>query len=278
MQIRTKSISSIAARDHSADSGSILHIPHDGSIAPDINMFILPKMPLFGKTLKIDIAPPHFCPFNCTYCPRSTQINQKIDRFGIHREGAVLRCLPEILAAAPQTEHIVLGGSGEPTLFAGLAQLIRDIKKISQIPVVVESCGSLLWRSDVRQDIASANIVTATLDAADKTVYQCVNRPQMQIPFARFVNGLIDFSRGYKGKLWLVVHLLDGITAIQGEVIKLAEIVAQIRPDRVLLKTTPHPRIDPIGQPVSGERMLEFLSMFKTHNGSVVTETQEDTK
>ena len=79
---------------------------------------------------------------------------------------------------------ITLAGSGEPTLNLGLGRIIREIKAMSQIPVAVLTNGALLYLPEVRRELAAADIVLPSLDAAREETYRAINRPLPELSLA----------------------------------------------------------------------------------------------
>ena len=84
-----------------------------------------------------------------------------------------------------QPDYITLSGSGEPTLYSRLDELIDHIKDMTNIPVAVLTNGSLFWQEDVRQQLAAADLVMPSLDAGDPTAFHLVNRPHESITFGK---------------------------------------------------------------------------------------------
>lgn len=66
---------------------------------------------------------------------------------------------------ATRTDYITLSGSGSPTLYSRLDELIAAIRAMTAIPVAVLTNGSLLWQEDVRRQLLEAHLVIPSLDA-----------------------------------------------------------------------------------------------------------------
>lgn len=186
---------------------------------------------------------------------------------------AVLDELSRKLTSRP--DYITLGGSGEPTLFAELGELIRRIKKMTDIPVAVLTNGSLFWRKDVRDNLLAADVVIPSLDAGSVEKFQCVNRPVTGISFDQMIEGLITFRREYRGAYWLEILLVADHTDSEPEVRKLAEYVRRIQPDRVQLNTVTRPPAESGVNAVSPERLAELARIF-TPPAEVVADFRSD--
>jgi wyosine [tRNA(Phe)-imidazoG37] synthetase (radical SAM superfamily) len=136
-----------------------------------------------------------------------------------------------------EPDYITLSGSGEPTLYSRIGELIAIIKEITEIPVAVLTNGSLCWMPEVRQNIIKADVLLPSLDVGSEYFYYYVNRPHIDISFTRMLQGLIDLRNEYKGQYWLEVLLLGGVTSTELEIQKLAQCIERISPDRVQINT-----------------------------------------
>ena len=130
------------------------------------------------------------------------------------------------------------------------------------IPVAVLTNGSLFYDKDVRRAVRDADLIVPSLDAGDKTVFQCVNRPHPDISFENMIRGLIELRQMYNGSLWLEIFLLRGITAIEVTVEKIVSYVRKIKPDRIQLNTVARPPAEDFAFAVPEERMNYFARMF----------------
>jgi len=216
-----------------------------------------------GRSLGIDPVPFKTCTYDCLYCqlgptPRTTSERQEyVSVETILAEAAAK------LAGGVETDVITLSGSGEPTLNSGVGRIIQGLKALKAAPVVVLTNGSLLWRAEVREALAQADIVAPSLDAGDVDMFQRVNRPHADISFERMVEGLVAFREAFTGQMWLEVFLLAGLTDTEAEVSKIADIARRIRPDRVQLNTVARPTAYAQAQAVPQARMMELARLFQ---------------
>ena len=128
----------------------------------------------------------------------------------------------DALDAGAAPDYITLGGSGEPTLHAGLGEVARRVKRLSDIPVALLTNGALFFRPDARQDAARADVVLPSLDAPNAELFARINRPHESLRFERYVDGLAQFREEYTGQIWLEVVTSDtgcGVIIEDGEVI-----------------------------------------------------------
>jgi len=77
---------------------------------------------------------------------------------------AVLKDLEQVWRNDSQPDCVVFSGSGEPTLHDGLGLMIRAVKRLTKLPVVVFTNGSLLFKPELRQELRAADVVVSSLD------------------------------------------------------------------------------------------------------------------
>jgi wyosine [tRNA(Phe)-imidazoG37] synthetase (radical SAM superfamily) len=149
--------------------------------------------------------------------------------------------VPEVLKQVRQaltlhTGHIdwiTFVGSGEPTLDRLLGQMIRGVKAMAAHPVAVITNGALLYRPEVRKELAAADAVLPTMDAGNARLYRRINRPHPAITYERLLEGLIAFRKHYHGELWVEVMLVRDLNDGRHELCELAAVLDRIRPDEV---------------------------------------------
>jgi wyosine [tRNA(Phe)-imidazoG37] synthetase (radical SAM superfamily) len=193
---------------------------------------------MFGQTLQIKAIPHKLCPGDCLYCPFGRTTSKIIDRESVYSIKNSSKLLEEFLKRNSQIDYIIVSGPGEPVLNADLHWLIDTLRKMTSIPIAVATCGSLLWRISVYNDLLKANAVYVNIDAADKSIYHVINRFHQQIPFDRFVAGLKSFHAAFSGDLFVRVCLLDGLNTQDEHFYKLVSFVNQFGPKAIFVSTS----------------------------------------
>ncbi|MBN1192433.1 MAG: radical SAM protein [Coriobacteriia bacterium] len=214
-----------------------------------------------GRSLGIDLVPFKTCTYDCVYCQLGRTTHKTMERqhyVPVDEIMAQLRCR---LQSIERPDYITLAGSGEPTLNAGIGDLIGRIKESTDIPVAVLTNGSLLWMREVADSLMGADLVVPSLDAGDAELFERVNRPCEGISFGVMVEGISEFTTAFSGEVWLEVFLVEGVTSAPAEVSKIAVLVERIRPARTQLNTAWRPPAEADVRPVSGED-LERLSLL----------------
>jgi len=213
-----------------------------------------------GRSLGVDLVPFKTCTYDCIYCQLGRTTNETVERHEWVPLNDVLEELKGKLASKP--DYITLSGSGEPTLFSRLDELIAGIRSMTDIPVAVLTNGSLLWQEAVRRQLMDAHVVIPSLDAGHSSMFQAVNRPHESIPFDQMLQGLLAFREDYYGEYWLEVFLLAGHTVIDSEICKIVESVNRIKPDRVQLNTATRPTAEDYAVMVDRRKMADLVSRF----------------
>jgi len=227
-----------------------------------MNRYIFGPVPSrrLGRSLGVDLVPLKTCSYDCVYCQLGRTTCKTIERKEWVPLDAILSELEGKLSLRP--DYITLSGSGEPTLYSRLDEVIDRIKSITDIPVAVLTNGSLLWQEDVQQQLAAADLVMPSLDAGDPTTFHLVNRPHDDLTFEQMLSGLIAFRRHFRGQYWLEVLLVGAFTDSDPELAAIRACVAQIGPDRVLLGTVTRPPAEDYALAVPHKRLIELAATF----------------
>jgi wyosine [tRNA(Phe)-imidazoG37] synthetase (radical SAM superfamily) len=215
-----------------------------------------------GRSLGIDVTPFKTCSFDCVFCQCGCTTKLVSERAEFVPFEEVCAELERWLKEDGKADCITFAGSGEPTLYSRLGELIDFIKAHTTIPVIVLSNGTLLYRPAVRGELLQADIVKMSLSAWDESSFQKINRPAPGLMFENLLAGGCAFRKEFSGKLWLEVFLMEGINADSGQVCKIAEAAAKIRPDRIHLNTAVRPPAEAGVQPVAKEKLEMLCALF----------------
>jgi len=191
-----------------------------------------------GRSLGIDLISYKTCSFDCIYCQVGKTTNQTIERAEYVPTQAVLTELEQRLKNPPGIDFLTFSGSGEPTLHIALGQIIKRLKQLSPLPIAVLTNGSLLWRGDVQKDLIPADIVLPTLSSPTPENFQRIHHPHPDLKLEKIIEGMINFRKIFKGKIWLEVFLVKGINDNEKEMQSLKSIIEKIQPDKIQLNTS----------------------------------------
>lgn len=217
-----------------------------------------------GLSLGLDLVPKKTCTLDCLYCEVGRTTNRTVRRSRAHPAEDVLE---ELAAFLPEWEerldYITLAGSGEPTLNAGIGQIIDEVKAMTSVSLAVLTNGTLLNREDVRQDLAKADVVLPSLDTCREETFRLLNRPHPDLDLPAVIKGLTRFRAGFGGRVWLEVLLAAGINDRPEELEALALAVDEIKPDKVQLNTVYRPPADGRAQPLGPDELAAAAGFFR---------------
>jgi wyosine [tRNA(Phe)-imidazoG37] synthetase (radical SAM superfamily) len=214
-----------------------------------------------GASLGLDVVRFKTCSYDCIYCQLGRTTDHCTTAAAAVAPQAVIAEVRRRLAAGARPDYLTFSGSGEPTLYGRLGELIAGLRPLG-IPVAVLTNGSLLWRRRIAAACALADLVSPTLVAGSAATWRRVNRPHRSVGFRRMVEGLVGFRRRFRGQLWLEVMLVAGVNDSAAEVGKIAALARRIRPDRVQLNTVVRPPAERFARPVPRGRLERLAALF----------------
>lgn len=212
----------------------------------------------------VDLVPFKTCTYDCVYCQLGRTTTKTVERRAYVSAEAILAEIRDKLASDPLgSDYIGVAGSGEPTLNSEIGQIIRGIKDITSVPVAVLTNGSLLWMAEVQDALMAADVVLPSLDAGNSRLFRRVNRPHPDISFEQMVDGLISFTKGFPGEVWLEVLLVAGVTGTRAEVEKIAALIDQVGPRRIQLNTVSRPPVEESALSLSRSEMQSLAALLR---------------
>ena len=230
-----------------------------------------------GRSLGIDLVPHKICTYNCIYCQIGETTNKTLVRKEYVPVEEVLEEVKRFLREEMvPIEHLSFSGSGEPTLHSKIGLIIKEIRKITSIPVAVITNGSLLYREEVRQDLLEADVILPSLDAVLPETFLRVNRPLEGFPIEKVIEGLEKFRKVYKGKIWLEILFCKGINDSLDELYKMKEVISRIKPDQIHLNTVIRPPSEEWAVALD-QKEMETIRKFFGDNAIVISEFNRHT-
>ena len=199
-----------------------------------------------GRSLGINPIPFKTCNYSCVYCQlgRTTQMtNQRRDFFSPEEILNEIKRAIEVQGGrgGGEIDFVTFIGEGEPTLCKSIGWLIRETIEIVDIPIAVDTNGSLLYREDVRNDLSQADVVMPSLDAGTAGTFRRINRPHRGIDFKKVVEGMEKFRQEYDGEIWLEVMLVKGVNDSEKELEAIKSRLEKIEPDRIYINVPIRP-------------------------------------
>ncbi len=201
-----------------------------------------------GQSLGINnTLTPKACSYNCVYCQAGRTHHPQYARsvFFTPREiyHAVSARLEEAERDGIQIDYLSIVPDGEPTLDIRLGETIALLKTLHK-PVAVFSNASLIWRADVRADLAAADWVSLKFDAVDELPWRRINRPQKHLSLSQIMEGALAFARQFKGKLVSETMLCAGINDAPEYLRATAEYLSRLRPQVAYIGVPTRPPLE----------------------------------
>lgn len=192
-----------------------------------------------GLSLGITLVYQKICSYDCIYCQLGKTTEKTAERKSYIAIPDILSELREFLKAEGFKlripNYISISGFGEPTLNIDIAELIAQIKRLSKIPLVLITNGSLFMDQKVRQDVVGVDLLIPSLDAVTQDIFERIDRPVSSIKIEDVISGLIALRKEFKGKIFLEIILIRDINDSVPYAYKFKEAVGRINPDKIQL-------------------------------------------
>ncbi|MGC9356675.1 MAG: radical SAM protein [Anaerolineae bacterium] len=205
-----------------------------------------------GKSLGINNIPPKICTYSCVYCQLGSTIKMQIERQAFYAPEKILESVEHKVKAARDKgetiDYLTFVPDGEPTLDVNLGREIVLLRPLG-IKTAVISNASLIWREDVREELAQADWVSLKVDAASEKIWRRVDRPHGKLNLASIQAGMLEFARDYDGVLMTETMLVAGVNDGEEDLRGVADFLARLQPDRAYLAIPTRPPAEPWARP-----------------------------
>jgi len=199
----------------------------------------------FGMSLGIDLSPSaKQCNFDCLYCelaPSATVEEQTL----VVSVDKIINELKKHLN--DKIDVITLTANGEPTLYPYLNELIHEIKKIKRdTQTLILTNSATLINEKVFNSLLKLDQVKLSLDAVSEDIFKKIDRPHSSIKIEDVVQKVIDFSKIYKGKLFIEILFVHDVNDTKEEIQKLNDVLHKIKCERIDIGTIDRPPAYPV--------------------------------
>lgn len=196
-----------------------------------------------GRSLGINNIPAKICSYSCIYCQLGRTIKISAERRAFYNPEDILenvgRKVEEAKIRGEEIDYLTFVPDGELTLDLNLGvemELLREM----EIPLAVLTNASLLWRVDVREDLLKADLVSVKVDAVERDLWRKINRPHRSLKIDEILEGIIEFSKEFKGELITETMLIDGFDYAD-KLEKMAEFLSKLRPRKAYIAIPTRP-------------------------------------
>ena len=229
-----------------------------------------------GMSLGVDLVPKKVCSLDCVYCEVGKTTKLTIDRKEYIKFNRIKEELIHYFNNNIDPDYITFSGSGEPTLNVRIGEILQFIKQNKpDIPVAVLTNGTMFFDKNVRNAIKYANVVLPSLDAATESVFKRINRPPIDLGIDKYIQGLIDFRKEFKGKIWLEIFILPGYNDSENELRELKKVILKIKPNSVQLNTLDRPGTVSNLRGATKEEMQRVVDFWELDNIEIIAASPE---
>lgn len=137
-------------------------------------------------------------------------------------------------------DYLTFVSDGEPTLDVNLGKEIELLKPLD-IKIAIITNASLIWRDDVKKDLRKADWVSLKVDAVSEEIWHRVNRAHKSLKLKTILDGMLQFASNFKGEITTETMLIQGINDNYEEIEKIADFLAELKPDKAYLAIPTRP-------------------------------------
>ena len=214
----------------------------------------------FGMSLGVDLSPStKQCNFDCLYCELAPAATVSIQNDVVEVRDIINELKNHL---NDKIDVITLTANGEPTLYPHLDELISEINQIkSNTQTLILTNSANLVDEKVFKTLLKLDQVKLSLDALSSDVFKKIDRPHHDIDIDLLAKKVVEFSRVYKGKLFIEILFVHGLNDTKEEIAKLNEILLSINANRIDLGTIDRPPAYPV-MGISYRELHEASLMF----------------
>jgi wyosine [tRNA(Phe)-imidazoG37] synthetase (radical SAM superfamily) len=213
----------------------------------------------FGKSLGINIVPFKICTYDCIYCEVGKTTKKTAEKKSYVDVDVLIEEFKQTYSLYQKNlDVITITGQGEPTLNSQLGDIISKIQSLANTPILVLTNGSLLHEEEVRSALSKAHMVCTSLDAVHHEIFYKVNNPLIDISIINVINGLIEFSYFYTGKLYIEVLLVKGINDYIDHIDEIIKVIRKCNYSSVQINTVYRPPAHPFAEPIDDVKLFEI--------------------
>ncbi len=220
-----------------------------------------------GRSLGINNIPAKICTYSCAYCQVGRTLQMETMRRSFFSPQEICDEVEEKVKSSIDqglaVDYLTFVPDGEPTLDINLGQEIDMLRSLG-LKIAVITNASLIWDERVREDLGRADWVSVKMDAVDERLWRKVDRPHRSLRLESILQGILDFSKQFKGTLASESMLLSGINDDERSISAIAEFLDGIDPDVAYISVPIRPPPESWVEMPSPERMNRACQIFSS--------------
>jgi wyosine [tRNA(Phe)-imidazoG37] synthetase (radical SAM superfamily) len=226
-----------------------------------------------GQSIGINNIPPKTCSYSCVYCQLGRTNKMQITRSAFYKPEDICReaeiKLKQLDAENKQADYFSFVPDGEPTLDVNLGTTIRLLKPYNTKIAVITNA-SLLWMDEIKEDLMNVDWVSVNIDAADEETWHKIDRPHGRLKHQVILDGILDFSKTFKGTLVTETMLVNGINDHEPYINMISERLCMIQPQKAYLLVPTRPPAESSVRRASVESLRKAIAIIRGVTGADV--------
>lgn len=219
-----------------------------------------------GRSLGINNIPAKTCSYACVYCQLGRDTKMTIDRKVFYSPEEIIKELQQKISDVRKVgetiDYLTFVPDGEPTLDLNLGKEILLIEPAFNIDVAVITNSSLMWREDVREELMEADLVSFKIDAVNEDIWKKINRPHGRLKLSEILDGILEFSRHYQGKLITETMLIEGLNDSKNCLEDIADFIEKINAETAYVSIPTRPPAEAWVRPATEESIHLGYQLF----------------
>jgi wyosine [tRNA(Phe)-imidazoG37] synthetase (radical SAM superfamily) len=164
-------------------------------------------------------------------------------------------------------DYLTFVPDGEPTLDINIGEEISLLKRIG-IPIAVITNASLLWLSDLRENLMESDFISVKIDAVSQDLWRAINRPHKILRLNEILEGIREFMETFNGTVVSETMLIDGVK-YNSEFAKMANFLKGLaKLDRAYIAIPTRPPAETWVKPANEETLNAAFQTFSKTLGS----------
>ena len=197
-----------------------------------------------GRSLGINNIPPKICSYACIYCQLGRTLTMQTERSDFYDPERIFeevrKRVEEVRAAGEWIDYLSFVPDGEPTLDLNLGREIELVRELG-IKIAVITNSSLIWREDVRDELARADWVSLKVDSVREDVWRRIDRPHGQLHLSQILDGALAFADTFSGRLVTETMLVEGVNDSTELLEELNDFLVRLEPETAYLAIPTRP-------------------------------------
>jgi len=129
-------------------------------------------------------------------------------------------------------------------------------------PIAVISNASLVWREDVRHELARADWVSLKVDAVQEATWHKVNRPHRKLSLQPILEGARAFAQTFTGKLVTETMLVADVNDSEADLEAVARFLGELQPVKAYIATPTRPPTETWVRPPDDRTLIHAYRTF----------------